>query len=413
MLRIHNLLGAFLLLALFLPVTVFPQFEDRGRDRDRDRGDRERDRERERGGFPGGGFPPGNGFPGGGGFPGSGGFPGGAGFPGAFPSRSGFPGGGIPGGGFPSGNFRDLIPSRSGSSRSSESNNWSADPLVPGFGETTLLPAVPAFGQRVMTGNSFPISGGSSAVSAAEESRKKTEDAVQKFISRYDKDKNNLIEKRTDEWKDLKIDTNLIDPNHDMVITPDELRNYFAAQTNGGNSNGAANKVFTTYSTAYEHLPEGVPPWYLDRDKDHDGQLSLFEYANIQTITREIAEEFEFLDLNNDGILTVSECYQAIKAKEEAEQKTKEQEKRDKEKASKPSNTSPSGIPASASGTPQWGNERNRNIPSRSNGRGGDPRGTPPRDNNNFRGDNRGNSNEPPNSQGGGRQRPPGSRVGY
>lgn len=209
--------------------------------------------------------------------------------------------------------------------QSSQTTATTTDPLVPGFGESTVQPLVPAFGQRVQTVTSFTATSGS--ISSASDSQRKIDDAAQKMMERYDKDQNNLIEKSTNEWAELKIDSNQIDLNRNNVITLDEIKRYLTNQEKGLKPEQTVGKIFTTYTTTYEHLPEGVPSWFLDRDKDNDGQLTLIEFANDQPITKAVIGEFEgFLDLNNDGILTVEECYQALKAEEEAKQKAKQAE---------------------------------------------------------------------------------------
>lgn len=194
-------------------------------------------------------------------------------------------------------------------------------PLVPEFGETAkTTPVVLKFGdyeQSVVT------SGVSSATSQDAILQQQINEQAQQLLTRYDKDKNGTIEKSTDEWKNIQIDTDTTDVNRDNRITLDELKVYVGSQLRGGR---AGAKVFTAFGTAYEHMPEGIPSWFTERDKDNDGQLTMFEYANNQPITENMVGEFEWLDLNNDGIATLAECYSAIKTKEELENKNREQE---------------------------------------------------------------------------------------
>ena len=53
-------------------------------------------------------------------------------------------------------------------------------------------------------------------------------------------------------------------------------------------------------------LPEKMPKWWSDRDKNKDGQVALSEYLN--TRSRRAVKAFRNYDLNNDGIITVQEA---------------------------------------------------------------------------------------------------------
>ena len=273
-------------------------------------------------GFPGGGGPGGafpGGGPGGGNMAGRPGFPGGGGPGGAFPGganmagRPGFPGGGGPGGAFPG----IAVPQRQASATTTST------PLVPAFGVTAAAtPGVLRFGEFAET---VPTSTPARYAGNTAESdlQQRINEQVQQLMNRFDRDKNGIIENSTGEWRNISIDAHVADTNRDGRITMDELRVYVGNQLRGGTS-GA--KVFTSYATTYEHMPEGIPIWFTERDKDNDGQLTLFEYANGQPITETMLAEFEWLDLNNDGIATLAECYSAIKTKEEMERKAQEEQ---------------------------------------------------------------------------------------
>ena len=60
-------------------------------------------------------------------------------------------------------------------------------------------------------------------------------------------------------------------------------------------------------------LPAGVPSWFLERDRDGDGQLTLGEYGATRSVTR--LREFQTLDHNRDGVLTAREAVRPPAAK--------------------------------------------------------------------------------------------------
>jgi hypothetical protein len=61
-----------------------------------------------------------------------------------------------------------------------------------------------------------------------------------------------------------------------------------------------------------KRLPAGLPAWFLARDEDGDGQLSLSEFAPKPTPAD--LREFERYDLNGDGLITAKECLRALKS---------------------------------------------------------------------------------------------------
>jgi len=65
-------------------------------------------------------------------------------------------------------------------------------------------------------------------------------------------------------------------------------------------------------------LPQGLPPWFLDRDADGDGQLTMAEFAPQATASQ--IGEFARYDLDADGLLTANEYLRAVKAGKEAAQ---------------------------------------------------------------------------------------------
>jgi hypothetical protein len=61
-----------------------------------------------------------------------------------------------------------------------------------------------------------------------------------------------------------------------------------------------------------KRLPAGLPAWFLLRDEDGDGQLTLGEFAPKPTPAD--LRNFEQYDLNGDGLITPKECLRAVKS---------------------------------------------------------------------------------------------------
>ena len=70
-------------------------------------------------------------------------------------------------------------------------------------------------------------------------------------------------------------------------------------------STAAKGPAYRKYFVRRSRLPEGLPNWFLERDADGDGQLTLAEYAPNASAAS--SREFSALDLNRDGLLTPAE----------------------------------------------------------------------------------------------------------
>lgn len=66
----------------------------------------------------------------------------------------------------------------------------------------------------------------------------------------------------------------------------------------------------TKFYVSPKRLPAGLPEWFLQRDQDGDGQLTLAEFAPKPTPAQLV--DFARMDLNRDGIVTARECQRAI-----------------------------------------------------------------------------------------------------
>jgi len=92
----------------------------------------------------------------------------------------------------------------------------------------------------------------------------------------------------------------------------------------------------TKFYLPRSQLPRGLPPWFVPRDADGDGQLNMAEYAPKATAAQ--LAEFTRYDRNGDGVITAEECTRgprptAEKTAEEAEQAEEEAAKQPGEEA--------------------------------------------------------------------------------
>jgi hypothetical protein len=66
------------------------------------------------------------------------------------------------------------------------------------------------------------------------------------------------------------------------------------------------------FPTARERLPKGLPDWFLEKDVNGEGQVTMAEFATNWTPAE--VEKFNRYDLNGDGIITAAECLKVEKA---------------------------------------------------------------------------------------------------
>jgi hypothetical protein len=96
------------------------------------------------------------------------------------------------------------------------------------------------------------------------------------------------------------------DKNDDGKVDFDELVAFSRGQPKSLTNSALSLKSYRL-STASEKLPEeGLPSWFNDRDRDHDGQVSMHEWSrswNSSTV-----RDFTSKDADGDGIITVAEA---------------------------------------------------------------------------------------------------------
>jgi hypothetical protein len=244
--------------------------------------------------------------------------------------------------------------SPAGASPPSSDAAQDAEPLVKGFDVVVNLTPVPGFGVRV----------GTSKTSTAGKSPAESQAAD--VVRRFDTDGDGILHK--EEWKAVENEMGWkgggghrkADFNLDDFISREELAAFISLQdpanpTGGGpggppggpgrpgpggpmrgppgtqplNSASGA-RPWTTGSTAQtsgadtatetrrsyrfltpaERLPEGLPEWFLPKDRNLDGQVAMSEFETDWTEDR--LAEYGRHDLNQDGVITPAECLKAL-----------------------------------------------------------------------------------------------------
>ena len=232
---------------------------------------------------------------------------------------------------------------RGGDQRSSAGSPPVQSSLVPGFGVPSGAPPIPGFGDplamnlsatRYLTappGSS--LSGGRGGSGDAERDRRAREFA-ESILRRYDRNRSGRLER--DEWGELRGNPAEIDRNKDGVIVLEELQAFAASfgqrrESSGFSSSGSSQgeggrretgpgeatvvsgPKFVRFRRPHERLPEGLPEWFIQKDKDEDGQISMAEFSNSWSDAT-VSEFFRY-DLDGDGVITPKECLDALAGK--------------------------------------------------------------------------------------------------
>lgn len=205
-----------------------------------------------------------------------------------------------------------------------------SQPTVQGFGPPAATPArpgmpaaTPAPSPTATPAQSPPGSGDT----PSPEQQQRVRAFAESMLRQYDKNKNGVLER--EEWSEMRGNMKEADKNGDGIITLDELTVHLMAYSQrrgdfggrsgpgapgGPNSNasssnpsGATADTRKSYRflTAQERLPKGLPDWFIRKDVNGDGQVSMAEYASVWS--EAMVEEFKRYDLNNDGIITPAE----------------------------------------------------------------------------------------------------------
>ncbi len=161
---------------------------------------------------------------------------------------------------------------------------------------------------------------------------------AERLLQRYDTNHDGLLE--PNEWSKMQGQPEAADADRNGKITLEEWTNHIVGFGRGrrmsqaatdvnaesaappvppakqGETGSAAASVFVqpprgspspaTFHIPKSRLPAGLPDWFLQRDRNGDGQVSLAEYAPSATPTE--VEQFKRYDRNGDGLITVQEA---------------------------------------------------------------------------------------------------------
>ena len=188
--------------------------------------------------------------------------------------------------------------------------------LVPGFGEAMSPPPVLGFG---------PAAELLSVTVTAEDER-----AAADLLRRYDRNRNGMLD--ADELGRFSGNPLDFDRNRDGKLSVQELAIRNArrreAETQAREENRRNDRrdrreeprvteVPDPYNgrtsfrmTSTRGLPEGLPGWFEQLDRDGDGQVAMSEYA--ERWTDSLVEEFLKWDANGDGVITPEEALRGV-----------------------------------------------------------------------------------------------------
>ncbi len=205
---------------------------------------------------------------------------------------------------------------------------------VPGFGTPTTssptTPTVPGFGSP-MTGSATPgtVSGTAPSTSSGSPSPGQVlslpppqplDERIRRYaeglMRQYDENRSGELEKN--EWEKMRgSDWAKADKDGNSELTLQEIAEHLAAQAGMSSSSSSSAKA-TPVSTKrfiqrspWDRLPEGLPSWFKEKDRDRDGQILMAEFSDKWT--QDKLREFQKYDLNGDGVITPGECLKAGK----------------------------------------------------------------------------------------------------
>jgi Ca2+-binding EF-hand superfamily protein len=182
----------------------------------------------------------------------------------------------------------------------------------------------------------------------------------------------------------LRREWQMWDTNKDGKIDLTEFKAYYASQVQrrqqqqfgGGGQATAVVEEEEKKPPVYRagKLPQGIPAWFAQYDKDNDGQIGLYEWKS----TGRPIDEFLAMDKNQDGFLTINE----VMAFEKAKKAKAAPGQPSAAPAPNPDGQVPPSMPENGGGNPAWqgGGRQGRGgqgMPAWNGGQGQRPGGDP------------------------------------
>lgn len=133
------------------------------------------------------------------------------------------------------------------------------------------------------------------------------------LLRKYDADGDRVLQEA--EWRKIRGKPERADANGDGQITLDELtarvgkrrveREAEAKKGIGKRDDPSPRRSYRLRS-ASEALPDGLPGWFADRDRNGDGQVAMHEYS--RSWSDATARRFTRLDTDDDGLISPAEA---------------------------------------------------------------------------------------------------------
>lgn len=194
----------------------------------------------------------------------------------------------------------------------------SAGAAVPGFGTPSQVtsPTSGATTPGTVSGGTPPpqVQGSSAPLTPPPPPlHERIRQYAEALVRQYDENRSGKLEKN--EWEKMRgSDWSKADRDGNGELTLEEIAQHLAAESGMApreSSTGAATASSTSTKrfiqrSPWDRLPENLPSWFKDRDKDRDGQVTMAEFTDRWT--PEKLREFQRYDINGDGIITPQEC---------------------------------------------------------------------------------------------------------